>query len=63
LSGGLWSGLSRSGWQSYGDDKEALVEPLRAFSSWFLRITCDRCGKDRMLNEAHTPHRDLRIWL
>jgi hypothetical protein len=23
--------------------------------------TCDRCGKDRMLNEAHTPQRDLRI--
>jgi hypothetical protein len=19
-----------------------------------MRITCDRCGKDRMLNEAHT---------
>jgi hypothetical protein len=29
--------------------------------SWFMRITCDRCGKDRMLNEAHTPQRDLRI--
>jgi hypothetical protein len=26
-----------------------------------MRITCDRCGKDRMLNEAHTPQRDLRI--
>jgi hypothetical protein len=23
--------------------------------SWFLRITCDRCGKVTMLNEAHTP--------
>jgi hypothetical protein len=27
-------------------------EPFAAFPSWFLRITCDRCGKDRMLNEA-----------
>jgi hypothetical protein len=26
-----------------------------------MRITCDRCGKDRMLAETHTPHRDLRI--
>jgi hypothetical protein len=26
-----------------------------------MRITCDRCGKDRMLNEAHTAHRDLPI--
>ena len=26
-----------------------------------MRITCDRCGKDRMLNEAHTAQRDLPI--
>jgi hypothetical protein len=32
-----------------------------AFPSRFMRITCDRCGKDRMLNEAHTAHRDLPI--
>jgi hypothetical protein len=31
-------------------------EPFAAFPSWFMRITCDRCGKDRML-----PQRDLRI--
>ena len=47
-------------WRSYGDEplptgREALDEPLAAFPSWFMRITCDRCGKDRMLNEAHTP--------
>ena len=36
-------------WRSYGD------EPLAAFPSWFMRITCDRCGKDRILNEVHTP--------
>jgi hypothetical protein len=40
---------------------EALDEPFSAFPSWFMRITCDRCGKDRMLNEAHTAHRDLPI--
>ena len=39
-------------WRSYGDDplpsgKEALGEPLSAFPSWFLRIECDRCGKER----------------
>ena len=38
-------------WRSYGDDplptaREALDEPLPAFPSWFMRITCDRCGKD-----------------
>jgi hypothetical protein len=48
-------------WRSYGDDKlptgaEALDEPFAAFPSWFMRITCDRCGKDRMVNEARrTP--------
>jgi hypothetical protein len=39
-------------WRSYGDDplpsgREALDEPFRAFPSWYMRITCDRCGKDR----------------
>jgi hypothetical protein len=36
-------------WRSYGDEplptgKEALDEPFAAFSSWFMRITCDRNG-------------------
>ena len=49
-------------WRSYGDaplpsGAEVLDEPFAAFPSWFMRITCDRCGKDRMLNEAHTAHR------
>jgi hypothetical protein len=38
-----------------------LDEPFGAFPSWFMRITCDRCCKDRMLNEAYTAHRDLPI--
>ena len=51
--------VPRRHWRSYGDDplptgKEALDEPLSAFPSWFLRITCDRCGKDRMVSETHT---------
>jgi hypothetical protein len=41
--------------------EEALGEPLAAFPSWFLRITCDRCGKDRMVNEAHMKQGDLPI--
>ena len=46
-------------WRSYRDDTlptgaEALDEPFAAFPSWFMQITCDRCGKDRMLNEC-TP--------
>ena len=44
-------------WRSYGTDPlptgaEALAEPFAAFPSWFLRITCDRCGKDRMRSPA-----------
>jgi hypothetical protein len=53
-------------WRSYGDDplptgREALDEPFAAFPSWFMRITCDRCGKDRMLNEAHMKRSDMPI--
>ena len=49
-------------WRSYGTDPlpspaEALQPPLAAFPSWFMRLTCDRCGKDRMRNEAHMPQR------
>jgi hypothetical protein len=45
-------------WRSYGTDPvpspgEALREPFAAFPGWFLRIECERCGKERMLNEAH----------
>ena len=53
-------------WRSYGTDPlptgaEALDEPLSAFPSWFMRITCDRCGKDRMLSETRAPGSDLPI--
>jgi hypothetical protein len=45
--------------RSYGNNslptgEQALDEPQRAFPSWFLRIVCDRCGKERMVNEG--PH-------
>jgi hypothetical protein len=44
-------------WRSYGDDPlptgtEALDEPFRAFPSWFMRITCERCGQERMFNQT-----------
>jgi hypothetical protein len=53
-------------WRSYGDHPlpsgaQALDEPFSAFPSWFMRITCDRCGKDRMVDEAHMVQRDLPI--
>jgi hypothetical protein len=49
-------------WRSYGTEplptpQEALQQPMRSFPSWFLRITCDRCGKDRMINGVHAPER------
>jgi hypothetical protein len=53
-------------WRTYGDDKvptgaEALDEPFSAFPSWFLRITCDRCGKLQIVNEAHAAWRDRSL--
>jgi hypothetical protein len=54
-------------WRSYGTDEplptpaEALAQPLAAFPSWFLHITCDRCGKDRMIAETHAPWRDKTL--
>jgi len=53
-------------WRSYGDDPlpsghEALDEPFRAFPSWFMRVTCDRCGKDRMFSETHAAQGDMLI--
>jgi hypothetical protein len=39
----------------------ALDEPFSAFPSWFLRVECERCGKERMLSETHTPQRDMLI--
>jgi hypothetical protein len=59
-------------WRSYGTEPlptpaEALDLPLGAFPKWFLKLTCDRCGKDRMLNESHAPERQrdmpLRVLL
>jgi hypothetical protein len=53
-------------WRSYGNDplpsgEQALDEPLRAFPSWFLRIVCDRWGKDRMISETHMPQGGMPI--
>ena len=55
-------------WPPYGDYplptvEEALQASLRAFPSWFLHIVCDRCGKGRMLNEAHVSpgQRNMRL--
>ena len=54
-------------WWTYGNDPlpsgaEAIQQPLSAFPSWFLRTTCDRCGKDRVVNEAHAPWRDRSLF-
>ena len=53
-------------WRSYGTDPlpigaEAMNEPFAAFPSWLLRVTCDRCGKDRMFAETHFAQRDMRL--
>ena len=48
----------RRHWRSYGNDvlpsgAEALDEPFAAFPAWFIRVTCERCGQERMFSEAH----------
>ena len=53
-------------WRSYGNDPlpsghEALEEPFNAFPSWFLRVTCQRCGRPEMLNQAHHRWDDMPI--
>ena len=42
-------------WRSYGNDPlptgdEALDEPFAAFPAWFVRVTCERWGQERMFN-------------
>ena len=41
--------------------EEALDEPLRAFPLWFLRIVCERCGKERMISETHMAQGEMLI--
>ena len=58
--------VPRRHWRSYGDHplptgEQALDEPLHAFPSWFLRIVCDRCGKERMISETHMPQGEMLI--
>ena len=53
-------------WRSYGTDplptgKEALGEPFAAFPSWYMRITCGRCGKDRIFVETHFARRNMPL--
>jgi hypothetical protein len=40
---------------------KALALPLKAFPGWFLSIRCERCGETRMVNEAQTPWREVRL--
>jgi hypothetical protein len=40
---------------------EAHDEPYSAFPSWFMRITSERCGQERMFSETHAAQRDRLI--
>ena len=56
----------RRHWRSYGNDPlptgtDALDEPFAAFPSWFMRVTCERCGQERMFNEVHSAQRAMLI--
>jgi hypothetical protein len=53
-------------WRRHGTEllptgAEALDEPFNAFPSWFLRITCARCGQERMVNQVHAAKSDLPL--
>jgi hypothetical protein len=53
-------------WRSYDDaplptGAEALDEPFSAFPSWFMRITCERCGQERMFSKTHAAQRDMLL--
>lgn len=56
-------------WRCYGDHPlpdraTALAAPLRSFPSWYLRMECAVCGRDRYLNETHLTiagHGDRRV--
>ena len=45
----------------YRTGREALEEPFRAFPSWFMRVTCDRCSQQRMFSETHSAQGDMLI--
>jgi hypothetical protein len=50
--------IPRRYWRRHGTGplptgKQALDEPFAAFPSWFLRVECERCGQERLFNEAH----------
>jgi hypothetical protein len=53
-------------WRRHGTEPlptgaEALDEPFNAFPSWFLRITCARCGQERTMNQVHVAKSDLPL--
>jgi hypothetical protein len=60
--------IPRRYWRRHGTGplptgKQALDEPFAAFPSWFLRVECERCGQERLFNEAHAAaqrHMPLR---
>jgi hypothetical protein len=60
------SSVPKRHWRSYGDaplptgavDRD---EPFAAFPSWFMRITCERCGQERIFSETHSAQRDMLI--
>ena len=58
--------VPRRHWRSYGDSPlptgvEALDEPFSAFPSWSMRITCDRCGQERLFSETLAAQRDMLL--
>jgi hypothetical protein len=54
-------GPERNGDHPLPSGEQAVDEPLRAFPSWFLLIVCERCGKERMVNEGHMAQGEMRI--
>jgi hypothetical protein len=53
-------------WRSNGDQplptaRKPWSNRSPRFRAGYLRVTCDRCNKVRVLNEVHTPQRDMPL--
>jgi hypothetical protein len=48
--------MMRGNGERWPTPAEVLAAPLSAFPSWFVRMECERCGRERYVNEVHLPH-------
>ena len=47
--------------RSPSDRRRGPRRAVRRVPSWFMRVTCERCGQERMFNEVHSAQRAMLI--